>query len=424
MSYLRINLIDSSEARNGEVHGGVSDRLIAALSAEPETISELELALARFQQPTDDAPLTVPFKAGEDFTPFEAGLVIIDLIARVLMVDSTYSAPLAMSDDDESGDQISQAVTLCAESEESLAIPRRKMPPTYGVHYHNGEYLTETYLPYRVPNDWLYVTSVAAYEGVRGERAAARRSIVWRDSREVLFGNPLCSFIAQEVFGAAECEAEELITNIHVKWLMTARDDLEGRSPREVLLERLEYIDFDLHSRQLQWSLLGECPPSLLPSSHAYRYGGYGTHQNVVYYDLVRMLLGEAVKHRKENPRATVNEEAERLLKIRNVWLETPDDEYQGKAPGLVMDWERRRTPMAISGKAAMIDDDCPICRAMADELNGPFFWHLDGSGMDYRFEFSFHKTMAEWEAERLEWEEFSKRHKPLERSFTVGSVF
>jgi hypothetical protein len=421
VSYLRINLIDSSEARNGEVHGGVSDRLIAALSAEPETISELELALARFQEPTDDAPLSLPFHAGENFAPFDAGIVIIDLIARVLMVDSTYSAPQAISDE---ADEMTEAVPLCAESEPTAMRPR-EMPTTYGVHYHNGECLTNTFLPYRVPEDWLFVTSVAAYEGVRGEREAARRSIVWRDSREVLFGMPLCTFIAQEIFAAAECEAEELMTNVHIRWLMTERNDLQGHSPREVLLERLEYIDFDLHSRQLQWSLLGECPPSLLPSSHAYRFGGYGTHQNVVYYDLVRILLREAVAHGMEDPRATVTEEAERLLKIRNVWLETPDDEYQGKAPGLVMDWERRRTPMAISGKAAMIDDDCPICRAMADELNGPFFWHLDGSGMDYRFEFSFHKTMAEWEAERLEWEEFSKRHRVSERAFTVGqSVF
>jgi hypothetical protein len=57
-----------------------------------------------------------------------------------------------------------------------------------------------------------------------------------------------------------------------------------------------------------------------------------------------------------------------------------------------------------------MVDKDCPICQAMAEDLETPVFWHLDGSEMDDRFEFSFWKTRAEWEAERREWEEFSRK--------------
>jgi hypothetical protein len=50
MSEVKLNLIDSENILTGTVHGSVGDRCIAALSAEPETILELEVALKRFEQ--------------------------------------------------------------------------------------------------------------------------------------------------------------------------------------------------------------------------------------------------------------------------------------------------------------------------------------------------------------------------------------
>ena len=47
----------------------------------------------------------------------------------------------------------------------------------------------------------------------------------------------------------------------------------------------------------------------------------------------------------------------------------------------------------------------------MLGELSGPTFWHLDGSEMDDEFAFdTTHRTREEWEEERREWEEHSKR--------------
>ena len=44
------------------------------------------------------------------------------------------------------------------------------------------------------------------------------------------------------------------------------------------------------------------------------------------------------------------------------------------------------------------------------DFIDTPMFWHLDGSNMEYdRFEFSFCKTIEEWEAEQREYEEMAK---------------
>jgi hypothetical protein len=83
----------------------------------------------------------------------------------------------------------------------------------------------------------------------------------------------------------------------------------------------------------------------------------------------------------------------------------------------------------------------------MMDELPGPSFWHLDGSGMDDEFAFDiYHRTREEWEEERRRLEdhdrqfdaEWSERERlgmtsptPLEdgssalwsRSFSVGDA-
>ncbi len=51
------------------------------------------------------------------------------------------------------------------------------------------------------------------------------------------------------------------LTKIHAKWLMVEREDLRGKSPREVLLERRGFVELDQHSRAVQWSFTKECPP-------------------------------------------------------------------------------------------------------------------------------------------------------------------
>jgi hypothetical protein len=415
MSCVTLNVIDFAGAISGEVHGSVADSLIAALSAEPETINELELATARFIKPTDDCPLLSFLRSGENFEPYDAGLVIIDLAARIVMMDSTYSGLSPINEPDDIGDEasVSDDASGTDQKTEVDVRPvrrRRKVPETYGIRYHNGEHSTEVYLPYRIPDDWIFLSSEAEYKGAFQKRRDARAGLEWKDPRAVLFGSELCTYLIQELLAVDDLGAEGLFSEIHARWLTTARDDLAGRSPREVLLEKQEFIDFDLHSRSLQWSFMSECPPSLLLNSHAYRFAGFGTHEIVIYYDLVRLLLFACREHLHENRQLSLEHEAARLHHLMNAWLETANDEYQGKPPALIIEWERKRIPMAISGKEAMVDDDCPVCQAMAEDIEGPYFWHLDGSAMDDQFEFSFHKTKEEFEAERREWEEMSRR--------------
>lgn len=95
MSCIRLNITDQKQTTNGEAHGCFGDALVAALTAEPETVEELGLALARFIKPQSDLSPFAWFREGENFEPYDAGVVVIDLAARVVAVNSSYSQPSA-----------------------------------------------------------------------------------------------------------------------------------------------------------------------------------------------------------------------------------------------------------------------------------------------------------------------------------------
>jgi hypothetical protein len=190
------------------------------------------------------------------------------------------------------------------------------------------------------------------------------------------------------------------------------------------MLEKQVLIDFDLHTRCLQWTFQGEGPPCLAPDSFAYRFAGFGTHEWVVYYDLVRHLLwtvtelwSAAARRRfgqDEGLMPATNETlVARLQELQKDWLEQPQREYDGRVPAIIIDNERKRLPQAISPAELIIDDDCEICRmsALHAEMGfGPGFWHLDGCNMDDAFAFSNYLTIEEWEAENQRREEFNRK--------------
>jgi hypothetical protein len=77
-----------------------------------------------------------------------------------------------------------------------------------------------------------------------------------------------------------------------------------------------------------------------------------------------------------------------------------------------MIEWERKRIPLVLTPKESIIDEDCPICQAVAADLETPMFWHLDGCNMDDQFEFSFYKTREEWEAEKQRMEAFEQEYR------------
>jgi hypothetical protein len=381
MSEVRLNIVDSNGAINGKVHGSIADAVVAALSAEPESISELEAALERFIKPTDDRRPFCSFHAGANQEPWDAGIVIVDLAARIAAVESSYSAPQASGE----------------------------------VEYHDGSQATDFWLLYRVPDDWLFLSSVDEYNDRRDEQCR-RRETPPLDARSVLYGSALTEFIVKGCLAGRDEKDEDPIARIHEAWLMTARADLREQSPRDVMLAKLGFIDFDLHTRELQWSMLEEGPPPLARTSFAYINAGFGTHEVVVYYDLVRFLLTECWK-RVQAEEIEAADEMARLEGLNTAWLADRQREFEGRIPSAIIESERRRIPLVMSAKEMIIDENCELCQMLANESlegMGPGFWHLDGCNMDEGFAFSFHRTREEWEEEerrRIElYEEFNRK--------------
>ena len=455
MSEVKLNLIDSLQTLHGTIHGSVADACVAALSAEPETIAELASALARYNKPLDDhspfatfhsRPHSSVYSSPEssrepslDAEPWDAGIVLIDLSARIVAIESTYSMP----------------------------------QPSGEVRYHDGTKATDIPVLYRLPDDWLFVNSVEAYLWSRERRAEKRLRKTPLDARKILYGAPLLDFIVSECgkieisvaatagddTGPAESgESEDPlwreISSIHSRWLTTPREDLDGSSPRDLMLSKQDFIDFDLHTRALQWSLQDEGPPCLGADSHAYRFAGFGTHEWVIYYDLVRHLLWSALDSVRQTsvcldlevadkaqsaghsedltgsgttntePGAVatgsfgqlpggIDSEIARLEALKSRWLEQPQPDYDGRIPAILSENERRRLPIALRPRDMIIDEDCPMCQMFGDETSplgmGVGFWHLDGCNMDDGFAFSSCRTREEWEAENRRRDEFSK---------------
>lgn len=93
MSEVKLVIRDANEDRSGTVHGSVADCFIAALSADPVSITELDAAVDRFALESPVRGHFRHFRHRLDTEPWDAGLVVIDLAARLVVIDSTYSTP-------------------------------------------------------------------------------------------------------------------------------------------------------------------------------------------------------------------------------------------------------------------------------------------------------------------------------------------
>jgi hypothetical protein len=399
MSEVRLVIRDARRDIHRTIHGSTAERVVSALSADPETIEELEAALDRFEEPRH-APHFAGFYRGVDDQPYDAGLVIVDLAARLVVCESTYFSASAEG----------------------------------AVQYHDGNCATDARVRYHIAEEWRFERDALCWDSLAESRRRERAASPPLDMRAVLYGKPLLEFIGREclqAFGANTAREEEtdagssveereyaLIRDIHARWLTTPRDDLRGQSPRNVLLAKQDQITWDLQDREQQWSVMQQCPRGLDRESAAFRFGGFGTHEIVTYYELVRELLGSCCQAVPEFVRSAhgapdvgdfLTDEVPRLAQVRDEWLDGPDPEFHGRTPRSIIDRERARLPEGISGEEAVIDHDCPLCAMQAD-LPGPMFWHLDGCNMDEDFAFSFHRTREEWEAEQREYEECSRR--------------
>ena len=131
MSEIKLNLLDYHASIHATVHGSVGDALVAALSAEPKTLDELESALSSFQNfRTIPASSLIRIDRREiDERPYDAGILVIDLAARIVACESTYSLPGSRGT----------------------------------VQYHDGTECTRVSIEYQLSDDWRFLRSIEEY---------------------------------------------------------------------------------------------------------------------------------------------------------------------------------------------------------------------------------------------------------------------
>jgi hypothetical protein len=448
MSEIKLNLVDNTSIYSGVTSSTLAITCVASLAADPKTISELLAALERYEKEAKSSFSSVHSSSSLDLEAYDAGVLIIDLGARVVVCNST-----------------------CL-----------KVGPEGQVTCYDQLHLSSIDVDYCLADDWLFTNSFEEYLETRDQRRNEHSTSQLVDGRPILYGRQLSQFLAIKactcvIFNSASRSPEvthtgneyiaDCITEIHREWLMTPRDDLRGNSPRQIMLARRELIDFDMESRMLQWSFQLEGPPPLSRDSAAYRYGGSGTHEWVMYYELIRSLLsgafGRLIGPRKNLKRthhcSTANYElalsnlsdltgnvdqallsagpdstdcevvsdleslVSHLETLKLSWLTEPNLNLDGSIPFLIIENERRRLPEAVSSSEFIVDEDCPTCRMMACEIDqglGVSFRRFDTCNMDEEFAFSTCLTEQEWQKEHAEFlrleRDFQRRWQERER--------
>ena len=223
--------------------------VLAALSAEPETFGELAEAVRRYQPEHRLFDQLRQTTADDEVAP-DGAWCLIDLTGR----------------------------TVVAGADLELPDPRGAYQADPDEH---AEGFPIVWLA--TPEDWLFRQAGDDWRVGVAARAAARAAAPRVGARAVLFGQPLLEHLAHRVLAATadgtvdEEREQELTRTVHADWLLTARADLSGRPPREVLLAERDRLGLDLEQRAQQWSRQGHAVPALPPDSTAYRLGGCGT---------------------------------------------------------------------------------------------------------------------------------------------------
>ncbi|MEQ9408179.1 MAG: hypothetical protein RIK87_10660 [Fuerstiella sp.] len=442
MSEVRLVIRDANEDRSGTIHGAEADWFIAALSADPVSISELDAAVDRFALESPEQGHLSFFCRTLNAEPWDAGLIVIDMAARLVVIDSSYSA-----------------------------LGHEGVINRHGVRSVEDESVC---LYYHLADDWLFLYDATDWEKTACVRRQQRIEQPVTDLREIFYGAPMLRFIIDgcmrqfshrdEIFERVrrkwiksrrhwnECYAQEpqpapetmtmhelarvedptedieyriyydTIRDIHADWLMTPCAELNGQLPRAVMLQDHRRLSNDMTDRERQWNTVNRCPPGISPESHAFQFSGFNTNEIVMYYDYVREVAWacwdrlrmisdaefktlQASQHELD---VFVRDEVIRLREVGEQWMDAPWDDDPARTPRGIINLERRRQP--DGGQFHPIDPDCPCCQALA-EMPGIGFWHMDGCNMDDLFAFAYdHETIESWKQEQADFREFSEQ--------------
>jgi hypothetical protein len=129
--------------------------------------------MARLAKPLDNKGGLARFSSGINEVPWDAGIVFVDLAARVFAAESSYSS-------------------LMREGK---------------IQYRNGREMTDVWLSYRIGPYWLLFDSVEQYKAVAERRRVERAADQPLNARSILYG-AVAEFIANECRAARKSKKE------------------------------------------------------------------------------------------------------------------------------------------------------------------------------------------------------------------------
>ncbi len=249
-----------------------------------------------------------------------------------------------------------------------------------------------------------------------------RRLILPAPHREILWGKPLSQFFVQHMLTAVRGERglavekleradarDALTVAIHKAWLLTARADLAGRTPRECLHEARQWLaeTIDL---QLSKMYAGYASVPIPAELSSFMRAPWGLHEMVIYFHACRAMLNfgwEKLWQWGQSPAELSAQHWQRLEEslvdlLREhlqVWLVTEHASLE--IPARVIQNERLRVPLAATAAQHDFECSCTVCNVLAASAPVPKLVRLDGYPLeqDQEFAFSLHESRADWEA-------------------------
>lgn len=214
---------------------------------------------------------------------------------------------------------------------------------------------------------------------------------------------------------------------IHARWLLRDRQELAGNTLRDHLLADLEHIEKDLVYREEQWIVTGDQPPGLSKKSYAYRLGECGPGEFYALFRAVQSLISAGLEWVDEN--SGLSDLSERLPmhleQHRQTWLVAPQDrEFGGFSAEEIIDLERRRIPLTLTGNGTEQACECPLCE-LTDDEDSVTFWHVEEGWTPPDFVFSPYADRWQWK-EYCDWNSIDEDNPPEcdEIYYRTGQAF
>jgi hypothetical protein len=374
--------------------------LVAAISSDPRDFAELEMAWQRYHERESlDKYL---WQEAKDELPSEAWIVINLSRLQVVMSERGVGPAEGRGCYTDDGGRVTSG------NPGVWFNP----PPTWKVLWHEDDPQQEFA---------EYLTPAAEVE-------------LPLDYRSVLFGRAMTDDLAQRMLALAKSnefpqrflseehhsgplsDSDQLVAaawtkltrQVHRAWLLTRREDLRGKTPREFLHRGRTWVDREVEGRIEQWTMTNRQPAGLSQDSYSYRYGPMGLAQVVSYFDYCREALWQGWRLLSRERNMTADRLSERMFAFGQAWLRRiPPQMMSSLTTADRIERDRRHLPVASHG--GPIDCDCPLCRMMADETADALgFSMVDGYllEMEDDFAFSTYTTRREWEEERYVWDE------------------